>query len=63
MQTDLFAVNAYDALLIPAKCISQCGSSEPSCLRDFLRVPKNYPAIGGNTSFNSKGDVVKLIMI
>jgi len=64
---DGFAANGYDALELVAAGIRSCSAANAAintaCIRDFLYSTKNYPGIGGMTSFDQNGDVVKPVMI
>lgn len=57
---DAFAANSYDATMLVFKAIKKCGNSTDSrCIKDYLYSVKNYEGVGGLTSFDQNGDVVK----
>ena len=63
-ESSAYAANAYDAVKIIANAIEKCGGDKNTdCIRDYLYNVKDYPGIGGNTTFDENGDVVKPVMI
>ncbi|MCK5320085.1 penicillin-binding protein activator [Candidatus Parcubacteria bacterium] len=63
-ESSAYAANAYDAVKIIANAIENCnGDKDTDCIRDYLYSVKNYQGIGGNTTFDKNGDVVKPVMI
>ncbi len=63
-ESNFMAANGYDALQIILKAISFCGGdTNTDCVRDFLYDLKDYPGIGGNTTFDENGDVIKPVII
>ncbi|MFH1801950.1 MAG: penicillin-binding protein activator [archaeon] len=62
-QSSAFAANAYDAIKILSEAIDYCHGDNTECIRDFLYGLDNYPGIGGLTTFDSNGDVIKPVMI
>lgn len=61
-ESNLYAANAYDAINILALAVNSCqGDKNTECLRDYLYKLKDYPGIGGKTTFDSNGDVTKPI--
>jgi branched-chain amino acid transport system substrate-binding protein len=62
--TSSFEANAYDATMLLYAAMKQCGSdSKTECIRDYLYATKDYPGLGGSTTFDANGDVVKPVMI
>ncbi len=57
-----FAVLAFDGLHILAAALSECGS-DGTCIKDYLYKLKEYEGVTGRTSFDDKGDVIKLIIV
>jgi branched-chain amino acid transport system substrate-binding protein len=53
-----YAAHGYDAMMILAKAISEVGYDSEK-IRDYIYQIKDYPGISGNTTFDSKGDVIK----
>ena len=63
-ESSVYAANAYDAVKIIANAIKNCkGDQDTDCIRDYLYSVKDYPGIGGKTTFDENGDVVKPVMI
>jgi branched-chain amino acid transport system substrate-binding protein len=60
--SDLFAGNGYDAMMILAKVIRTDGI-RPDAIRTALPRVKDYPGVTGATSFDGNGDVAKPIGI
>lgn len=61
-ESSAFAANAYDALKILANAIESCGGDEDTdCIKNYLYNLKDYPGIGGKTTFDENGDVTKPI--
>lgn len=58
----LASTNAYDAMKIILMIINECGENS-DCIKDELYKIKDYDGVGGLTSFNEKGDVIKPIII
>jgi len=65
MESDGFAANGYDAINIIAMAIDGCGGTDvdTDCIRDFLYDVKDYPGVGGLTTFDENGDADKPIQI
>ena len=62
--TSSFEANAYDATMLLHAAMKQCGDdSKTECIRDYLYATKDYPGLGGSTTFDANGDVVKPVMI
>lgn len=62
--SDGFAANAYDALQLVAAAVNSCDSdSDTQCIRDYLYNVKDYPGVGGITTFDHNGDVIKRVII
>lgn len=62
--TSSFEANAYDATMLLYAAMQQCGGdSKTECIRDYLYATKEYPGLGGSTTFDGNGDVVKPVMI
>ena len=63
-ESSAYAANGYDAVKIIANAIEHCGGDKDTdCVRDFLYNVKDYPGIGGKTTFDENGDVIKPVMI
>ena len=62
-ESDFVSANAYDAMRIIAEAIKTCKSDNSECIKDYLYKVKDYPGVGGLTSFDQNGDVVKLVII
>jgi len=63
-KSNAYAANAYDAVKILANAIEYCsGDKDTDCIRDFLYSVKDYQGIGGKTTFDKNGDVIKPVMI
>ncbi|MDD5163156.1 MAG: ABC transporter substrate-binding protein [Candidatus ainarchaeum sp.] len=62
-EPDFVAANSYDGIRILFNAIIFCNSDEPACIRDYLYSVKDYNGIGGNTTFDSNGDVIKPLTI
>jgi len=59
-----FAANGYDAIKILVKAMEYCGGDKDTdCIRDFLYNLKDYPGIGGITTFDENGDVIKPLQL
>jgi branched-chain amino acid transport system substrate-binding protein len=63
--SDAFAANAYDALMMLHGAYTQCKKdvANTACVKDYLYHIKNYNGVGGMTTFDKNGDVVKPVMI
>ncbi|MFC1598761.1 ABC transporter substrate-binding protein [Patescibacteria group bacterium] len=57
--SSVYAANAYDALHMLSQAIESCNGADTNCVRDYLYELKDYPGIGGKTSFDLNGDVAK----
>jgi len=60
--SDLFAANGYDAVYIIKKSI-EMSEYNGEDIKNALYELKDFPGVGGNISFNEKGDVIKPISI
>jgi len=60
-KSEAFAANSYDALKIIANALEVCGT-QTDCVRDEIYKIKDYSGVGGLTTFDQNGDVVKLII-
>lgn len=61
-ESSAFAANAYDAVKILANAIEHCENGEDTnCIKNYLYDLKDYPGIGGKTTFDENGDVIKPI--
>ena len=58
-ESDGFAANGYDAVELIAGAIDSCKGAQTDCIRDLLYATKNYPGVGGLTTFDHNGDVSK----
>lgn len=61
-KSEALTANSYDALKILASVIKLCGREKTTCLRDEIYKIKNYPGVGGLTTFDENGDAIKPIM-
>jgi branched-chain amino acid transport system substrate-binding protein len=61
-RSDLFAANGYDAVYIVSQAIEKSGYKGED-IKNVLYNLKNFPGVGGNISFDEKGDVIKPISI
>ncbi|RJO60682.1 hypothetical protein C4544_04670 [candidate division WS5 bacterium] len=59
---DFFTANAYDALKLIAISIDKAGYSSEG-VKNTLYSIKDYPGVGGTTTFDSDGEVIKPIRI
>jgi branched-chain amino acid transport system substrate-binding protein len=57
-----FAANGYDALMLVADAFKECGTTA-ECVKDYLYQVKNYPGVGGTTTFDKDGEVSKDLII
>lgn len=56
--------NAYDGTMILFEGIKSCnGDKDVECIKNYLYELKDYPGLGGLTSFDENGDVIKPVMI
>ncbi|MDD5148349.1 MAG: ABC transporter substrate-binding protein, partial [Candidatus ainarchaeum sp.] len=62
-EPEVASANAYDAVKILAEAIKNCKGDNTECIRDYLYPLKNYPGVGGNTSFDKNGDVIKPVIL
>lgn len=60
---DFVSANAYDAMQILFQAFSVCEGTNPACVRDTLYRTKDYLGVGGKTTFDKNGDVVKPLML
>jgi branched-chain amino acid transport system substrate-binding protein len=60
--SDLFAANGYDAVYIISQVIEKSGYKGED-IKNALYNLKNYSGVGGDVSFDEKGDVIKPIAI
>jgi len=60
-KSEAFAANSYDAMKIIAQALKVCGT-KTSCIKDEIYKVKDYPGVGGLTTFDKNGDVVKPII-
>jgi len=61
-EPDAFAVQGYDALKIIAYAIEQEGYSADDIQKGLAQI-KDFPAVGGRTTFDENGDVIKPLRI
>jgi branched-chain amino acid transport system substrate-binding protein len=62
-ESEFIAANSYDGLKIIANAIKFCnGDKNTSCIRDYLYGLKDYAGVGGLTSFDSDGEVIKPVL-
>ncbi|MCC6290571.1 ABC transporter substrate-binding protein [Candidatus Nomurabacteria bacterium] len=61
--SDGFAANGYDAVKLIILAIKSCGEVKTDCVRDYLYSVKNYDGVGGLTTFDKNGDVIKPIQL
>ena len=62
IDSEMFAANAYDAVMILSEAISQVGATGPA-LKEYLYHMRPYKGVSGWTSFDRNGDVIKSVMI
>lgn len=60
-KSEALTANSYDALKILASVLKICGE-ETACIRDELYKIKDYSGVGGMTTFDQNGDVIKPII-
>lgn len=60
-KSEALTANSYDALKILALALKICGE-KTTCIRDELYKIKDYPGVGGMTTFDKNGDVIKPII-
>lgn len=58
-ESSVYAANAYDGLHMLSQALDSCKGPNTDCIRDYLYSLKDYPGIGGRTSFDQNGDVAK----
>ena len=63
VESDGFAANGYDAIWLIAKAIENCQGDKTDCIQKFLYNTKNYPGVGGLTTFDKNGDVIKPVQL
>ncbi len=63
VESDGFAANGYDAVALIAAAIDACKAVQTDCIRDFLYSTKDYPGVGGLTTFDRNGDVSKPVQL
>jgi branched-chain amino acid transport system substrate-binding protein len=61
--SDFMSANAYDAVKIIAMAIKHCDGIQSDCIRDYLYQLKDYAGVGGLTTFDKNGDVIKPVII
>ncbi|MFA6064645.1 MAG: ABC transporter substrate-binding protein [archaeon] len=54
------AANAYDLVMLLNSASGKCDSNT-DCIREYLLSVKDYPGLGGKTSFNPNGGVSKVM--
>lgn len=59
--SDVLAANSYDALNIINIGLQKCGS-DTNCIKNELYKIKDYNGMGGLTTFDENGDVIKPVM-
>ncbi len=62
-ESDFISANAYDAMKIIADAIKTCKGDNAECIKYYLYNVKDYPGIGGLTSFDANGDVTKPVIV
>jgi len=62
-ESDFISANAYDAMRILAEAIKVCKGDNSECIKEYLYKVKDYPGVGGLTSFDQNGDVIKPVII
>ncbi|MFH1500784.1 MAG: ABC transporter substrate-binding protein [archaeon] len=58
-ESEFIAANSYDAVHILADAIESCNGDDSTCIKNYLYSLRNYPGVGGKTSFDHNGDVIK----
>jgi branched-chain amino acid transport system substrate-binding protein len=59
---DFIAANSYDAIFMVAMCFKN-GATDADQIRTCLYGIKDYPGIGGQTSFDANGEVIKPVSL
>lgn len=63
-ESDWMAANSYDALKILADAMKSCHSyKDNDCVKDFILNLRDYNGVGGLTTFDKNGDVIKPIAL
>lgn len=57
------ADEAYDAMMLLAKGISDCGTNNPDCIRQNIVATQNYTGASGIFYFNEAGEIIKDFVI
>lgn len=60
---DSFAALVYDATNMLLEAIRQAGTDDPDKIREALQNLKDFPAVGGDLSFDANGNPVKDVTI
>ena len=48
---------------IVADAVKSCKGDNSECIKSFLYKVKDYPGVGGLTTFDQNGDVVKPVIL
>ena len=59
---DFIAANSYDAIYMLAACFKN-GATDADQIKTCLYNTKDYPGIGGQTSFDTNGEVIKPVSL
>jgi branched-chain amino acid transport system substrate-binding protein len=59
---DFIAANSYDAIFMVAMCFKN-GATDADQIKSCLYGVKAYPGIGGQTSFDADGEVIKQVSL
>ena len=62
-ESDFVSANAYDAMRIIADAVKNCRGDNSECIKGYLYQVKDYPGVGGTTSFDQNGDVIKPVIL
>lgn len=61
-ESEFISANSYDALYLLNSAFETC-EDDSSCIKDKLYKIKDYPGVGGTTTFDQNGDVVKPVIL
>lgn len=60
--SEAYAANSYDALVIISQAIDQCGE-DSTCIKNYLYGTQNYRGVSGTFSFDKNGDVKRDLIL
>jgi branched-chain amino acid transport system substrate-binding protein len=59
-----FAANAYDAVYLLKEAVEFCKGDNSDCITNYLHTKvKNYRGVGGETTFDKTGNVIKPVRV